>query len=135
MARWLFFIEGTITVLVAILSMYILPDFPEGSNTWLTPAEKALAVQRMVEDAPVEAHAGADFHTASEGRFLGFHLAVSDWKVWWLAFTLTAIIMSHSFNAYFPTLVATLNYEPTITLLLCVPPWLFATGVVLLLSR
>jgi hypothetical protein len=114
--------------------MYILPDFPEGSNTWLTPAEKALAVQRMVEDVP-EAHASADFHTASEGRFLGFHLAVSDRKVWWLALTLTAIIMSHSFSAYFPTLVATLNYEPTITLLLCVPPWLFATGVVLLLSR
>ena len=109
--------------------MYILPDFPEDSNTWLTPAEKALAVQRMVEE--VEVH--SDLHT--EGRFLGFHLAVSDWKVWWLALVLTTIITSLSFNGYFPTLVATLNYEPTITLLLCIPPWLFATGVVLLLSR
>ena len=118
-------------MLVAILSMYILPDFPESPNTWLTPAEKALAVQRMVEN--VEAH--TDLCTASEGRFLGFHLAVSDWKVWWLALALAAIIMSLSFSAYFPTLVATLNYEPTLTLLLCVPPWLFATCVVLLLSR
>ena len=131
MARWLFFIEGTITVLVAILSMYILPDFPEGSNTWLTPAEKVIAVQRMVED--VQAH--TDLHATSEGRFLGFHLAVSDWKVWWLALALTAMVLSLSFNAYFPTLVATLNYEPTFTLLLCAPPWLFATGVVFLLSR
>ena len=119
------------TVLVAILSMHILPNFPEGSNTWLTPAERVLAIQRMVEDA--EAH--TDFHTASEGRFLGFHLAVSDWKVWWLALALTAIVISLSFNVYFPTLVATLNYDPTITLLLCAPPWLFATGGVLLLSR
>jgi hypothetical protein len=130
-ARWLFFIEGTITVLVAISSMYILPDFPEGSNTWLTPAEKVLAVQRMVED--VEVH--TDLHTAPESRFLGFHLAVSDWKVWWLAVTFTVMVISLSFGAYFPTLVATLNYAPTITLLLCVPPWLFATGAVLLLSR
>ena len=119
------------TVLVAVLSMYILPNFPEGSNTWLTPAERVLAVQRMVED--VETH--TDLHIASEGRFLGFHLAISDWKVWWLALALTAMVISLSFNAYFPTLVATLNYDPTITLLLCAPPWLFATGVVLLLSR
>jgi hypothetical protein len=128
---WLFFIEGTITVLVAILSMYILPDFPEGSNIWLTPAEKVLAIQRMAEDA--EAH--PDLHIASEGRFSGFHLAVSDWKVWWLAFVLTAMVVSLSFNAYFPTLAATLNYGPTLTLLLCAPPWLFATGLALLLSR
>ena len=118
-------------MLVAILSMYILPDFPEGSNTWLTPAEKVLAVQRMVED--VEGH--TDLHTASEGRYLGFHLAVSDWKVWWLALVFIAMGIPLSFSAYFPSLVATLNYEPTITLLLCVPPWLFAAGAALLLSR
>ena len=50
-------------MLVAILSMYILPDFPEGSNTWLTPAEKVLAIQHMVEE--VEVH--TDLHTASGG--------------------------------------------------------------------
>ena len=111
--------------------MYILPDFPEGSNTWLTSAEKALAVQRMVEDMEV----GTDPHTTSEGRFSGFHLAVSDWRVWWLALALTTMVTSLSFSAYFPTIVATLNYDPTITLILCVPPWLFATGVALLLSR
>ena len=131
MVRWLFFTDGVITILVAILSMYILPDFPEDSNTWLTPAEKALAVQRMVED--VEVH--TDLHTTSGGQFLGFHLAVSDWKVWWLSLTFTVMITTLSYGAYFPTLVATLNYETTITLLLCVPPWLFGTGAVLLLSR
>ncbi|KAF8812398.1 MFS general substrate transporter [Phlegmacium glaucopus] len=129
--RWLFFIEGTITVLVAILSMYILPDFPESSNTWLTPAEKLIAVQRMVED--VEAH--ADYHTASEGPFIGFHLAISDWKVWWLALSLATMVVSLSFNSYFPTLAATMGYGPTFTLLLCAPPWLLATGVALLVSR
>jgi len=118
-------------VLVAILSMYILPDFPEGSNTWLTPAEKIIAVQRVVED--VEAH--ADSHAASEGRFSGFHLAVSDWKVWWLALILATMVVSLSFNAYFPTLAATMGYGPTFTLLLCAPPWLFASVVALLLSR
>ena len=131
MARWLFFIEGSITILVAILSLYILPDFPEGFNTWLTPAEKVLAVQRMVEDVDVN----ADLHTASGGRFFGFHLAVSDWKVWWLTLIFTTMVTSSSYNYYFPTPVGTLNYEPTINLLLCVPHWLFATGAAILLSR
>ena len=111
--------------------MYILPDFPESSNAWLTPAENALAVQRIVED--VETH--SDSRTSASGLFLGFHLAVSDWKVWWLGLTLAAMIVSLSFNAYFPTLVATLGYGPTVTLLLSAFPWLFATGVALPLSR
>jgi len=129
--RWLFFIEGAMTVLVSILSLYILPDFPESSNTWLTPAENALAVRRMLED--VETH--SDSRTPVSGPFLGFHLAVSDWKVWWLALTFAAMAVSLSFHVYFPTLVATLGYGPTITLLLCALPWLFATGVALQLSR
>ena len=131
MVRWLFFVEGTTTVLVAILSMYILPDFPEGSNTWLTPAEKVLAIQRMVED--MEVH--PDSHTTSEDRFSGFNLAVSDWKVWWLAIALAAMVLALSFNVYFPTLVATMGYGSTFTLFLCAPPYLFSTGVAILLSR
>ena len=119
------------TVLVAILSMHIIPDFPESSNAWLTPAENALAFQRMAED--LETH--SDSRTSALGLFLGFHLAVSDWKVWWLAFALGAMIVSFSFNAYFPTLVATLGHGPTATLLLSAFPWLFAASVAFPLSR
>ncbi|KAF8192559.1 tartrate transporter [Pholiota molesta] len=129
-ALWLFFVEGTITICVAIWAMFVLPDFPENSSNWLTPAEKALAMKRMQEDSGHD-----DLPKESIDRWPGLHLAVTDWKVWWLALTLLCIVISLSFNVYFPTLTATLGYGPIITLLLCAPPWLFATGVALSISR
>lgn len=119
--------------------MFILPDFPENSSSWLTPAEKALAMQRMQEDARGRNRQHdldpPDLSKRPLGRFPGLHLAVTDWKVWWLSFALLCIVTSLSFNVYFPTLTATLGYGPILTLLLCAPPWLFATGVALTLSR
>lgn len=144
-SRWLFFIEGTVTILVAFWSMFILPDFPENSSNWLTPAEQALALQRMVEDAghqnptSVDIDAGpaaeSDVLKSYIGQWPGLYLAVTDGKVWWLALTLTCMVISLSFHAYFPTLSATLGYDRTVTLLLCAPPWLFAVAVALPLSR
>jgi len=135
--RWLFFIEGMITILVAFWSMFILPDFPENSSSWLSPSEKAVALERMAEDAGPEED--LTFGNGVElkehlGRWPGLYLAIRDWKVWWLSATLTCMVSCLSFNAYFPTLSATMGYGPHITLLLCVPPWLFATGIALALS-
>ncbi|KAJ7700039.1 MFS general substrate transporter [Mycena rosella] len=126
--RWLFFIEGGLTVVVAFISLFILPDFPETEMTWLSPAEQALAQRRMVEDAGMN----EDLYPkrGSTSRLL---MALSDWKVWWLALTLTSIVISLSFNAYFPSLAATLGYGRTLTLL--APPWFFATFVGFGVSR
>lgn len=135
--RWLFFIEGTITILVALLSVFILPDFPENSSNWLSPSEKAVALERIAEDTGYEEdRTSGDGMESKEPRgwWPGLRLAIRDWKVWWLSATLTCMVISLSFNAYFPTLSATMGYGPNITLLLCVPPWLFATGVALLIS-
>lgn len=125
--RWLFFIEGGLTVIVAICAIFILPDFPETSSGWLTPAEQALAQKRMQEDHESAKH--------EKEPVSGLQLALTDGKVWWLAITLISINVSLSFNAFFPTLMSTLGYSTTITLLLCVPPWVFATVVAVYLSR
>ncbi|KDQ17349.1 hypothetical protein BOTBODRAFT_604572 [Botryobasidium botryosum FD-172 SS1] len=127
--RWLFIIEGAITIAVAIISIFILPDFP--SNTrWLSPLERRLAEVRLAEDVGDVSEEGE-----KQSRLHGLRLAVSDWKVWWLALTLTAFTVGLSFNAYFPTLAATLGYSRTITLLLCAPPWAFATLVGFITAR
>jgi MFS family permease len=46
--RWLFFIEGAITMAVAIMAIFILPDFPN-TTKWLSPMERRLAEVRMAE--------------------------------------------------------------------------------------
>lgn len=130
-SRWLFFIEGAITVFVSIFAVFILPDFPETSRVWLTSAEKALAMRRMIEDSGPASTEEGD----KQNHFAGLLMTLSDGKVWVLALALTSIVASLSFNSYFPTLCATLGYSPTLTLLLCAPPWFFATVVALLVSR
>ena len=136
-SSWLFFVEGSLTIAVAILSIFVLPDFPETSSGWLTHEEKALAIQRMVEDVgQIDRSVDDDvFPEKLLGRWPGLHLAVTDWKVWYLAVALLFMAVSLSFHAYFPTLAATMGYGPTRTLLLCAPPWMFATAVALALSR
>jgi len=51
------------------------------------------------------------------------------------ALALTAQVIGLSFNAYFPTLAATLGYDPTVSLLLCVPPWGLAAIVAFIVAR
>lgn len=46
----------------------------------------------------------------------GFWLALSDGKVWWLTIAFTAEVTALSFNAFFPTLTATLGFSTTVSL-------------------
>lgn len=85
----------------------------------------------MEEDVGV----GDEAETESGGQSRGMILALTDWKVWWLALALTSMVVSLSFNAFFPTLSATMGYNRTVTLLLCAPPWGFATIVAFVVTR
>ncbi|KAK7061677.1 major facilitator superfamily domain-containing protein [Favolaschia claudopus] len=128
--RWLFYIEGALTVFIAVCAIFILPDFPATSK-FLTPEERELALLRMTEDAGV----GDQDETENHGQFGGLRMAFFDWRVWWLAFAMTAQVVALSFNAFFPTLTQTLGYSPTVTLLLCAPPFAFAALAAFVLSR
>ena len=85
----------------------------------------------MEEDIGV----GDEGETEVGGPMRGLISALVDWKVWWMAFALTSMVVFLSFNAYFPTLAATLGYNRTVTLLLCAPPWIFATLVAFGVTR
>ncbi|TFK55471.1 MFS general substrate transporter [Heliocybe sulcata] len=129
--RWLFFIEGALTVFFAICAIFILPDFPNTTHGWLSPLEVRLAERRMEEDVGV----GDETETEPAGQTAGLVMALTDWKVWWLAVALASMVVSLSFNAFFPTLSATMGYNRTDTLLLCAPPWVFATIIAFLDTR
>ncbi|KAH8118286.1 sugar transporter [Phellopilus nigrolimitatus] len=120
--RWLFYIEGALTVFFAAVAVFVLPDFP-ATSMWLSPLERRLAEKRLEEDVGISDNES----TKSAGHAHGLVLAFRDWKVWWLAFALTSMVISLSFNAFFPTLSKTMGFNDTVTLLLCAPPWVFAT--------
>jgi MFS family permease len=47
--RWIFILEGTLTVLVSFIAVFTLPDFPEQSK-WLTKEEAAYITARLEAD-------------------------------------------------------------------------------------
>ena len=75
--RWLFIIEGVITVFIAMTAYFVLPNFPR-TTSWLTEEERQLAIWRLDEDI------GEDDWTGSQSQtFLhGMKLAFSDIKMW-----------------------------------------------------
>ncbi|KAJ8522085.1 hypothetical protein ONZ45_g1303 [Pleurotus djamor] len=126
--RWLFYIEGSLGIFVAIIALFVLPDFP-ATTSWLSHEERQLAIRRMEDDA------GLGVREEPSPRGMGLWSAVTDWKVWWLALSMTSLDVMLSFSAYFPTLTATLGFSPTVSLFLCAPPFIFAAIFSFLWSR
>lgn len=47
--RWIFIIEGLVTVVIAVVSKFLIVDWPENS-TFLNDQERALLLHRLSED-------------------------------------------------------------------------------------
>lgn len=121
--RWLFIIEGTITIGIAFVAYFVLPNFPR-TTTWLTEEERQLAIWRLDEDIGEDDWVGSEQQTF----FHGMKLAFADVKMWILMVLLFCFVASGTVTNLFPTVVATLGYSDVISLLLTVPP--YALGVI-----
>ncbi|KAF1958251.1 MFS general substrate transporter [Byssothecium circinans] len=124
--RWLYWIEGAATMFIAIMAAFILPDLPHNSRGF-TEEERAVAVLRMTEDV-----GEADADSENDSPFAGFFMAVKDTKIYIMMLTFTAYVVGLSFNAFFPTLTATLGFPRIPTLLMSAPPWAFSCVVSLI---
>lgn len=93
--RWLFWIEGGVTMLVAILAAVILPDLPHNTRGF-TEEERQVAQLRMLEDV-----GEADTDSKDQGIADGLVMAMKDVKVWLMMLALTAFVVGLSFNAFF----------------------------------
>lgn len=140
--RWLFLIEGVVTVAVALVAFFALPDLPRTTG-WLSE-EAALAAWRLEKDI------GQDDWVNAQDQSLwhGFQLAIGDAKTWifvghpstriaplytpWPADGRVEVVIqfgqisAHSVNNFFPKVVATLRQGPVATMLLTVPPYVVA---------
>jgi len=93
--RWLFWIEGAITVAIALSAFFILPDLPTNTRGF-TQEELLVAQYRMTEDV-----GEADTDSKDQGTFDGLIMVVKDIKVYIMMLTFTAYVVGLSFNAYF----------------------------------
>ncbi|KAG1776637.1 MFS general substrate transporter [Suillus placidus] len=129
--RWLFLVEGALTIVIAVFAIWILPDFPSTPSAWLLPEEQMLAQRRMEE----EIAARIEDENKLEENSSGLVEALLDWRVWWLGVAFHLMTCSMSFSIFFPTLSATMGYNATISLLLCAPPWILGTATSFVVAR
>ncbi|EKV06409.1 Major facilitator superfamily domain, general substrate transporter [Penicillium digitatum] len=118
--RWLFWIEGSVTMFLALLAAFILPDLPHNARGF-TEEERQVAQLRMLEDV-----GEADTDSEELGAFGGLKMALVDPKIYVMMFTFVAYVVGLSFNAFFPTLTGTLGFGYVPTLLMSAPPWVFS---------
>ncbi|KAL3447232.1 major facilitator superfamily domain-containing protein [Aspergillus insuetus] len=123
--RWLFIIEGAATVLFAVLTGFIIPDWP-ATTKWLSPEERAIGIIRLIEDAGDE--------EGSTPTWDACKLAVKNPHIWLCVLGQVCLQAVASLTNFLPTLVQTFGFGTIETLLLTAPPYVLTAAVCLLNS-
>lgn len=89
--RWLFIIEGVITIVIAAAAYFVLPNFPR-TTSWLTENERQLAVWRLDEDIGEDDWVGNE----KQSFFHGMKLAFGDVKT----YILVRLLFPHLSGAF-----------------------------------
>jgi MFS family permease len=122
--RWLFLVEGVLTVGLAAIFVFILPNSPKTIRL-LTPAERDWVQWNYAQDQGQSDN--SDEVTARQG----FMMAVTDPKTWLLLATLYCIFISSAVTNFFPSVVATLGFDRTRTYGLTAPPYVLAVIIMI----
>lgn len=115
--RWIFILEGIVTVLAAIASFWMLYDYPDTAK-FLTEDEREVLQERLLLD-------NDGCSSAFKKQFIWD--ALLDWKIWVSAMLFQGALMPvYCFSLFSPTLTAQLGYTAANAQLLSVPPYILA---------
>lgn len=127
--QWFVLIEGSVSILVGLVSFWLIPKFPSTTGTYfLTPEEKEMAQYRQ------EVNAGGVSEDDEGGYWSGVRLALGDPFTYLFAVSHFFIIIAQSYKDFFPSILKTFGFSKTNTYLLQAPPYLFAYIVTLTIS-
>ncbi|KAL8287058.1 hypothetical protein RQP46_004064 [Phenoliferia psychrophenolica] len=115
--KWLFVIEGCITVGIAVFAFFILPDYPS-TTRWLTEDERNLAVARLAR-----AEDQSEVKLTPKQAFVA---SVKDPKTWWFLMGYVLIAGSGTISYFFPTLMGSLGYTGRNVQYMTIPIYLVA---------
>ncbi|ODV91339.1 hypothetical protein CANCADRAFT_148212 [Tortispora caseinolytica NRRL Y-17796] len=117
--RWIFLVEGLLTVAVGCLAYFVLQDGPSTAS-FLTETERSALLAVLAADYKQESE---DF----DWKLV--RSAFADWKVWLAALMCVSVaIPTFSFALFLPSIVASIGYSNVQAQLMSVPP--FATACV-----
>lgn len=82
--RWIFILEGMLTVVVAFSAYFVLHDYPETAS-FLTPEERAFIAFRLRYDGQdAETHDGQRIAQSDKFGWKYVRQAFGDWQIWWV---------------------------------------------------
>ncbi|KAH8689838.1 high-affinity nicotinic acid transporter [Talaromyces proteolyticus] len=117
--RWIFIIEGIATVVIAVMSFFLIYDSPEEAS-FLTDDEKNWVYDQLSRDGPI-----AQRNEKFRWKFVT--AAFTDWQVLVAMFmNLSLISPIYAISLFLPTIINNLGYTSTDAQLLTIPIYISA---------
>ncbi|OAK94139.1 major facilitator superfamily transporter [Phaeosphaeriaceae sp. SRC1lsM3a] len=123
--QYLFIIEGSLTVVMALIAWFWLPDEP-ASAWFLSKDERQFAKMRIIKDNIDSVTLDADDDGVAHSRLSKRDVsdALMDWKTWYvLVFNVCASVPNQTFSVFLPLVVQGLGYSSIQANLMSVPPY------------
>jgi MFS family permease len=76
--RWIFILEGIVTVVAGAVLYWVLPDSPQSAG-WLEPWEQQYLINRLAQDTGTK---GGRVQTSESFQWSYIFSALTDWKIW-----------------------------------------------------
>lgn len=128
-AAWIFFVEGAITVIVAMVAFFFLPHTPAQAR-FLTPEEQRQAAHLL----KVDLHGATTAEHVEEEHFSWAYVRHALLNVNTIAMSLNfflILVPIYSFSLFLPSIISGLGYKKVHAQLLTVPPNILAFLTVL----
>ncbi|KAI9312214.1 putative MFS transporter, partial [Dichotomocladium elegans] len=121
--RWLFIIEAIPTIVLGLLSFFVLPDLPENAaKWWLTEKEKKVAIMRTHISGNTDEKA-FDKHQ--------FFAALLDYKNWLAVIIYIGLnVALASYAIFAPTIIRDMGFGSLNAQLLSIPPYVAACALI-----
>ncbi|KAK2013421.1 major facilitator superfamily transporter [Colletotrichum eremochloae] len=126
--RWLFVLEGILTVLVAIGAFFALHDFPETAK-FLTEEERAFVAYRLKYQGQERGKVDNHVQVAETDEFRWIYVwdAFKDWQIWVNVFVFWSIVCPlYGISLFLPTIIRNLNYTSSTAQLMTMPIYITA---------
>ncbi|KAK0624038.1 major facilitator superfamily domain-containing protein [Immersiella caudata] len=118
--RWIFVIEGVLTVVIAIMSFWLVHDFPDDAR-FLSDTDRDRVLRRLAKDKQSSAR-------HEEFKMAYVWSALRDWKTYVSMFIYMGPLMPlYSISLFLPTIISNLSFTDKTQIiknqLLSVPPY------------
>jgi sugar phosphate permease len=128
--RWIFILEGILTVIVAFAAFFCIADYPEKA-TFLTEEERGIVISRLKYQDNVmnnSGHRGVEAN--DEFSWPAIRAAFTDWQVWLGVLLFWSCVGPlYGISLFLPTIIKDLGYRKTTAQLMTVPIYIFAACV------